>query len=346
MQNIEKYFLFQPSPEEEKIQELVRAGFEYIKNNFNLPLELEQKLDYILNNLANFIKSYYSPPLISFVEIFHPDQISKNIQDTGGICYINPYNFRAEFNVIRKDEDDPYSIAEKMIHELLHYLGTSISEVEILTQENEEKTSAPILDMLNEIYRGKYKFSERIQYRIGFIKSEDLILKDELSGIKYLLVLPNNPIDGIFYESVVDYFSKNIMRKIIKEENRQTDFTSGYITRIMLALCIYNAAYLLKEFNQKNYDENIEELENFLKLALITGDLSGFIQEVNKLDVNTFIERLINIISEFKNMNPLIRNKMENAVNNVKSQLKELKEQSLFEIIKLLIFEFYKQSLS
>ncbi|GEM_PF-5315647 len=335
------------SPETQKILELTKKIFEYIKNNFNLSLHLEQKLDKILSNLPDLIKSQYLPPVISFAEILEPSSIITKIQETAGICYIDPHTFEPKFIVIKDPNDNSYSIAEKITHEVLHYIGTSVSEVQKLTSQDNIYEMESILSSLNEVYNTKFKFSEVIEYRTGFLKYQDFIIVDELSGIKYLLKLPSYAEDEIFYESAIDYFSKEIVTKIIKEmskeEIEEAIFTAGYPSRKMLALCIYNVAYLLKEINQKNYDENIEELEKYLRFALITGDLTQFIQEVNKVRVDRFLERLKELSVRFQEKDKKFADKIEDVLTKVISKVEELPETLTFDVIKLLVFEFYCQ---
>ena len=334
MFNPESYFHTDREQRIIKIKELCGKAFQYIKENFNLDGRSEALLDEVFRNLEDKLKTGYSAPVISLDFILQPEVI----QETAGECYINPYTRKPDFRVIIESDESPESIVEKIIHEVLHLLGTYVKEVKIIKPEDRSEELKDFEKLLEDLIgSSSISIEEEVIYDQGPLKELiGYVCRDLTSEMRYFLTLPSGRVElNIFYETAVDYFSKKIISEITK---KGVDFRAGYITRIVLKICLFRLAYLMSIGDGTTHYSKIQELENDLRYGIITGHLDTLIGKINQIPAGYFLEELKKIIPRFEKWG--YKSILEKVILNTQEENFENKE--TFDILLEILKKFYE----
>lgn len=184
---------------------------------------------------------------------------------TEGVVGINPYNFEPKIIYKKIEGESPKAIADKICHEAIHYLGFRLEEI----SKAQEGVTLPDIELLKD-----YKVDSVVTLRLGPLHNIALVFAlKSAPEVKIILYLPSGDREeSSFWEGVVDYYSKRIIEKL----NLPGEYTAGYEQSTAIALTLGAVANIISEKSGRQYEEIKEELDQALKVALLSGDETSF----------------------------------------------------------------------
>lgn len=228
----------------------------------------------------------------------------------------------AEPIIILKDEPqkdvtiiNPKGLADKVCHEMIHYLGFNIIEIlkvengRIKTEEIKEKIKSILShskekkgeifaesfeesiklleEILNQIF-SEYTIEGVVLYRLGpLIDLGILFSMKNAPEIKVFFILFGDP-ESAFWEGVVDYYSKKIINKLDLEGK----YIAGYDQRFLIQLIMETISNLLSEITQKSYEEIFEEIDKLLKISCLSGKETELQKIIDLIEPQKLYEKM------------------------------------------------------
>ena len=253
----------------------------------------------------------------------------KAILDIEGMVAINPFDLKPKIFIKKEDENNPKGLADKICHEMLHYLGFQLEEARRINEIERIDLSTELL--------GSYQFEALIEYRFGPIKSLGYLLSlKEAPEVKVFLYLPSADYENsVFWEGVIDYYNKKIIDKL----NLEGEYTAGYEYRYLIMVIIGALSNLYSEKTGETYEEVFAKFDKALKVAILSGNDTSFQQLVNSIELKILIERMKKTVERFAE-----EEKCREFAEQIKMSLDKTKvseDMTSYEWLKNLVFNYY-----
>lgn len=265
--------------------------------------------------------------------------------DVEGIIAIRSYPSKPpEPIIILKEEtvgnlrrSNPKGSADKICHEMIHYLGFNL--IEILGTEDKGVNVEEIRGKIKTILPSQKgetfakAFEECVQlfgevliqifsdskieavviYRLGpMIDLGFIFSMKNAPEIKTFFKLLGDP-DNSFWEGVVDYYSK----KIIDGLSLEGEYVAGYRQRFLVEILIHILSHIISERKNISYEDAKEKIEIIFKKALLNGDEKDLEEVLNSIAIQELYERMMRFFDNLKKDKPQFSGISDRAISSL-----------------------------
>lgn len=250
-----------------------------------------------------------------------------------GVVVFDPTTFNPKIIVKVNEGESKKSIADKICHEAIHYLGFRIEEID--AEKERIKFDLPGLE--------QYEADAFITYRCGPIKGSAirLCLKTE-PNVKLLIYTPSSSdaISVLFWEGAVDYMSKRIIGRLELEG----EYEAGYKEREGFMVGKNILEHLLIAKLKLSQEEVMKQFDGYLVAALLGGADDQLSKLVNRITIYEFVEQLYKTADRFKEAGyKNFAERIRNGANRLKMNWERDGTLTTYECFKKFVSSWEKQ---